>query len=151
MVGRFEVFTLGLSELTSGWNKIATDELKPFGLKGGYVVYLIALYKSEEGHTSAELCDLCNRDKAEVSRAVSALEKKGLVVREQIACNGYRARIRLTDEGRQITYALRERIKLAVEKGGSGLTEEEREHFYFALQTIAKNLKDISREGLPVE
>lgn len=149
MVGRFEIFTLGLSEISTSWNKIAADELKPFGLKGSYVVYLIALYKNEDGLTSARLCELCNRDKAEVSRAVSFLEKKGLVLREQGTTRGYRAKIKLTDTGREITCALRERVKLAVEKGGSGLSDEEREHFYVALQTIAKNLKNISREGLP--
>lgn len=150
LIGRFEVFTLGLSELSTAWNKIATEELKPFGLKGGYVVYLIALYKTPEGLTSARLCELCNRDKAEVSRAVSALEKKGMVVRETATGNGYRARIQLTKEGRAVTCALRERIKLAVEKGGTGLSEEERDHFYSAMQTIARNLKEISRNGLKV-
>lgn len=150
MVGRFEIFSLALSQISSSWNKIATEELKPFGLKGGYVVYLIALYKCPEGLTSVKLCEICSKDKAEVSRAVCALEKKGLLVRENVTVNGYRARIKLTDEGRQITCALRERIKLAVEKGGTGLTEKERDHFYSALQTIAHNLKDISRDGLPV-
>lgn len=148
MVVRFEAFTLGLSQITSAWNKIATEELKPFGLKGAYIVYLIALYKSEEGLTSVKLCELCNKDKAEVSRAVCALEKKGMVVREKVTANAYRARIKLTVEGKKITCALRERIKLAVEQGGRGLTEEERDHFYFGLETIAKNLTGICREGL---
>ena len=30
MIGRFEIFTLALSEMTSSWNKIATEELKPY-------------------------------------------------------------------------------------------------------------------------
>ncbi len=149
MIGRFEIFTLGLSEITSSWNKIASDELKPFGLKGGYVVYLIALYKTEEGLTAANLCELCNRDKGEVSRAVSALEKKGLVTRHTAAANRYRAKIQLTPAGREATYAIRERVKLAVELGGSGLSDEQRDHFYLALQTISENLKEISRNGLP--
>ena len=148
MVERFEIFTLGLSRISSVWNKIAAEELKPFGLKGTYVVYLIALYKSTEGLTSVKLCELCDKDKAEVSRAVSALEKKGFVARENVTVNGYRARIKLTEEGKRVTCALRERIKLAVEKGGQGLSEEEREHFYFALKTIAGNLNDIRQEGV---
>ena len=148
MIGRFEVFSLGLSQLTNRWNKIATDELKPFGLKGRASVYMIALYKSEEGLTCANLAEICCRDKAEVSRVISEMEKKGLVIREQVAGNGYRAKIRLTEEGRKATYELRERIKLAVEKGGAGLSDEQREHFYYALQVIAKNLQEISKEGL---
>ena len=148
MVGRFEAFTLGLSEIMSSWNKIAADEMSHFGLKGAYVIYLIALYKHPEGLTSANLSEMCNRDKAEVSRAIKTLEAKGLVERENTTVNGYRAKITLTTQGRESTKALRERVKLAVEKGGEGLSEEERDSFYSALETISANLKKISKEGL---
>ena len=148
MVGRFETFSFALSEIMSSWNKIAADEMKAFGLKGTYVVYLIALYKCEDGLTSANLCEMCNRDKAEVSRAIKSLEEKGLVLRENTTVNGYRAKIKLTKQGREATYTLRERVKLAVEKGGQGLSEEERETFYHALEVISSNLKAISKDGL---
>ena len=148
MVGRFEVFTLGLSEIMSSWNKIAADEMSAFGLKGTYVIYLIALYKHPEGLTSANLVEKCNRDKAEVSRAIASFEKKGLIVRENTTVNRYRAKIKLTEQGREATKTLRERVKLAVEKGGEGLREEERESFYNALEKISVNLKKISKEGL---
>lgn len=148
MIGRFEIFTLGLSELTSSWNRIATEELKPFGLKGTYVVYLIALYKHTEGLTAANLSELCNRDKAEVSRAIKALELKNFVVRNNETANGYRAKITLTQEGYQATKAIRERVKLAVEKGGEGLSDEQRENFYDAFEIIVTNLKRISEKGL---
>lgn len=148
MVGRFEVFTLGLSEIMSSWNKIATEEMKAFGLKGTYVIYLIALYKHPEGLTSANIAEKCNRDKAEVSRAIASFEKKGLIVRENTTVNGYRAKITLTEQGREATKTLRERVKLAVEKGGEGLSEDERESFYNALEKISVNLKKISKEGL---
>ena len=148
MVGRFEVFTLGLSEIMSSWNKIAAEEMKAFGLKGTYVIYLIALYKHPEGLTAANLSEKCNRDKAEVSRAIASFENKGLVQRENTTVNGYRAKITLTEQGREATRTLRERVKLAVEKGGDGLSEAERESFYNALEKIAVNLKKISREGL---
>ena len=148
MIGRFETFTFALSELTTYWNKIAAEEMKSLGLKGGCVLYLIALYKHTDGLTAAQLCEMCNRDKAEVSRAVSAMVSKGIVNRVNTTVSGYRANIRLTDLGREITYQLRERVKLAVEKGGEGLTEEQRESFYSALATISANLKDISKKGL---
>lgn len=148
MIGRFETFTLSLSRLTSYWNKIATEEMASHGLKGAYIVYLIALYKTENGLTAANLCEMCVKDKAEVSRAMKAMEEKGLVKREQTTSKSYRARITLTDEGRKMTYDLRERIKLAVEKGGAGLTEEERDVFYRGLETISANLKEITKVGL---
>ena len=148
MLGRFEIFTLALSEMTYSWNKIATDELKPFGLKGAYIIYLISLYKIPEGITAARLCEMTNRDKAEVSRAIKVLEGKGLVTRTNTTSTGYRANITLTCKGKEVTCALRERVKLAVENGGKGLTEEERENFYTSLSIISENLKKISKEGL---
>ena len=148
MIGRFETFSFALENLSSSWSKIATEELKPFGLKGAYVLYLIALYKHDEGLTSANLCELCNKDKADVSRGIKALESKGLVVREDVAGNGYRAKITLTEQGKKTTMALRERIKLAVERGGYGLSDEQRENFYAALEIIAANLKEMSKGGL---
>ncbi len=147
-VGRFEVFTLALSEMTSNWNKIAADEMKKYGLKGACVIYLIALYKMPDGLTAANLCEMCNRDKAEVSRSLKALENSGFITRTNTTVNSYRAKITLTEEGRNITRELRERIKLITEKGGSGLSEEQREIFYNALATISQNLKKITKEGL---
>ena len=148
MIGRFETFSFALEGISSSWSRIATDELKPFGLRGSYVLYLIALYKHTDGLTSANLCEICNKDKADVSRAVRALESKGLVMREQTKVRGYRAKITLTEQGRQITTALRERIKLAVEKGGAGLNDEQREIFYEGLKIISENLKELSKGGL---
>lgn len=147
-IGRFEVFTLALSEIMSNWNKIATDELRPYGLKGGYVVYLIALFKAPHGLTAANLTQMCNRDKAEVSRAIRALEEKGFVTRTNTTATNYRACIALTEKGRQVTHTLRERVKLVVEKGGEGLSDSEREIFYSSLEIISKNLKTISEGGL---
>ena len=144
MVGRFEVFTLALNEMTYSWNKIATEELKPYGLKGACIIYLIALYKVPQGLTAANLCEMCNRDKAEVSRAIKALEEKGFVVRKNTTVSSYRANITLTDEGRKITCELRERIKQLVEYGGMGLSEEQRETFYDVLAKISCNLKSIA-------
>ena len=147
MIGRFEVFTLALSEMTSSWNKIATEEMKPYGLKGACIVYLIALFKIPEGLTAANLCEMCNRDKAEVSRAIKELEAKGFVVRKNTTVSGYRANITLTEEGKRITSELRERIKLVVEQGGKGLTDEQREIFYDAIARISFNLKSIADEN----
>ncbi len=148
MIGRFEIFTLALSELTSSWNKIAAEEMKPYGLKGGYIIFLIALFKMPDGLTAANLCEMCSRDKAEVSRAVKALEQNGLVKRENTTANNYRAKIILTEKGMELTNALRERIKLAVEKGGNGLSQMQRDTFYDALEKISGNLKKISKDGL---
>ena len=102
MVGRFEVFTLGLSEIMSSWNKIAAEEMKAFGLKGTYVIYLIALYKHPEGLTAANLSEKCNRDKAEVSRAIASFEKNGLVKGKTLPLMVTEQKLRLLNRGENL-------------------------------------------------
>ncbi len=147
MVGRFGVFTLAISELSQYWNKIAAEEMKAFDLKAPYAIYLITLYKNPDGITAAGLCEACNKDKAEISRAISLLEKRGLITRDSTA--SYRAPITLTESGKKAALSIRERINIAVEAGGKGISDSEREIFYKCLEIILANLKKISKEGLP--
>ena len=61
----------------------------------------------------------------------------------------YRAKLILTEEGRRAAEHVRKRAALAVELAGSGLSNEERETFYRALDLITENLQKLSKEGLP--
>ena len=76
MVERFEKFSFDIAQIYHYWHKITTDEMAKFGLKGSNAVYLTLLYQYEEGLTSAQLCELCSRDKADVSRTMSTMEQK---------------------------------------------------------------------------
>ena len=79
MVDRFERFSYFISEISRLWHRIADEEMGNYGLKGSYSVYFTTLYRFPEGITSAQLVELCSRDKADVSRAMSLLEAKCLV------------------------------------------------------------------------
>lgn len=149
MLGRFETFTFAISEISQCWNKIASEEMKAYNLKGAYAIYLVALYRNSEGITAAKLCEMCNKDKAEISRAVSLMEERELIKREKVGANGYRAKIMLSDKGMKAAKQVKERVAVAVNEGGRGLTDDERNIFYHALEIIAANLKTITKEGLP--
>ena len=56
---------------------------------------------------------------------------------------------KLTEEGEAAAEHVRRRASLAVELAGKELTDETRAIFYDALETIAANLREISRDGLP--
>jgi len=77
------------------------------------------------------------------------VERKGFLCREGADNNRYRAVLKLTEEGMEIARHVRERASLAVELGSSGLSQENREVFYSALELIASNLTKMSKEGLP--
>lgn len=151
MVERFERFSYAISEISRCWHKIAGEEMQKYGLKGPHATYLLAVSRHEEGITAAKLCEICGKDKADVSRMTSILQEKGLVKREDVNQNSYRALIKLTEEGENAAEHVRKRATVAVEIGGSELTDEERTIFYHALESIVSKLQVLGKEGLPQE
>ena len=149
MLNRFARFSLAISEIDRCWHKLAAEEMARYELNSPHAVYLTTLYNFEEGITAAKLGELCCKNKADVSRMVAILEKKGLVRKEAVGGNLYRAKLRLTEEGKQAAEHVQQRAALAVELAGSGMTDADREVFYRCLEQITANLQKLSREGLP--
>lgn len=145
MIERFEKFSYAIFEISRCWHKLAGEEMEKYGLKGPFSVYLLALYRSGS-LTAARLCELCGRDKADVSRAVALMIRKGLVLREG---RNYRAALHLTEAGREAAALVCRRVAVAVELAGKGFSQEDRETFYQVLETITVNLQTLSKEGLP--
>lgn len=145
MIDRFERFSLAIAEISRYWHKIAADEMEKYGLKGPHAIYLVTIARFEEGVTAPRLCELSGKDKADVSRQMALMEKKGLVVRT----GGYRGLFTLTETGRKAAEQVRQRAALAVELGGRDLTDEARTTLYTALDSIAGRLREMSRDGLP--
>ncbi|MBQ7090649.1 MAG: winged helix DNA-binding protein, partial [Clostridia bacterium] len=148
MIDRFETFSFAIAEISRCWHRIATDEMKKHGLKGPHAVFFTALYRHRDGLTAAELCTVCSKDKAEVSRAIALLEEQGLMKKEHVNQNRYRAKIKLTESGLALAEQINIAAKRAVEFGGNGLSEEERQVFYKALILISDNLKKLDQIGL---
>lgn len=147
MIDRFERFTCAIIEIYRYWHIIATKTMKRYGLKGTFSQYLMALYRSPDGLNSVDLGKACDKNKADVSRALSTLEEKGLAVRESVTGKSlYRAKIKLTEEGFAAADELRSAVEKAVEIGGKDLTEHQRELFYKALESITENMRDLSIE-----
>ena len=146
MIDRFEQFFSSISSIYKIIQKIEREEMARYGLKGPHAQCLVAMDRHPNGVIIAQLCELCDKDKAAVSRDISELEAKGMVER----CGGdklYRAPIRLTEQGRIIARQVREMIQAAVEMAGENLADEDRRVFYRTLELIAGNLRRISREG----
>ena len=149
MLNRFSRFSLAISEIDRCWHKLAAEEMAKYELNSPHAVYLTTLSNFPEGVTAVKLGELCGKNKADVSRMVGILEKKGLVRKETVGANAYRARLLLTDEGKQAAEHVQQRAALAVELAGSGMTEADREVFYRCLEKIASNLQTLSKDGLP--
>ncbi len=149
MVDRFEQFSFAISEIYRHWHKLAAEEMGKYGLKGTHSVYLLTMYRYPEGVTAPKLCELCGKDKSDVSRMMPILEEKGLVKKEGIHQKLYRGVFKLTEEGKAAAEYVRQRAGLAVQLAGGDLTDEKRDIFYEVLESIVSNLREISKEGLP--
>ncbi len=149
MRNRFESFAGCVMELYRSLQRIKDIEMRKLGLRAGDTMCLYYLSRSDDGMTSGELCEACREDKAAVSRTLSELAKKGLIVSE--ASRGgraYRAKLRLTDEGQCIAEKMNVMIRSALDCGGAGLDDGEREAFYTSMELILQNLeKYVSEEG----
>ncbi len=151
MLDRFARFSLAISEIDRCWHKLASDEMAKHGLNSPHAVYLNTLYECPEGITAAKLGELCYKNKADVSRMVAILEKKGLVTKEAVGGNRYRAKLLLTPEGRQAAEQVRKHAAQAVELAGAGMTDADREVFYRCLEKITANLQTLCKNGLPTD
>ena len=89
MVDRFERFSFAVFEISRYWHKITANQTEKYGLKGPHSVYLTAMYRYPDGITAPQLCELCGKDKSDVSRVMSLIERKGLVRKEGIYLNCY--------------------------------------------------------------
>lgn len=151
MVSRFEQFSGAVSCIYRCIQKIERVEMAKYGLKGPHAQCLLAMGHHPEGITSSELCTLCDKDKAAISRTVAELEREGLVVRNTKGSNRYRALLKLTQQGETAAAQVEERAKLAVEKAGEGMTDQQRAVFYEVLGLIAGHLQEICEDGLESE
>ena len=149
MINRFERFSFAISEISRYWHKLTSEEMEKYGLKGTHSVYLLTMFRFPDGITAPRLCELCGKDKSDVSRMMSIMEKKGLVKKEGIHQNLYRGVLKLTEAGKEAAEHVRKRASLAVELAGKDLTDEKREIFYDALESIVLNLRLLSKEGIP--
>ena len=102
MTDRFEQFSFIISGIYRKLQKIKRDEMVKRGYKGAFAQYLATQSRYEEGLTSTELCEICDKDKAAVSRIIAEMEEKGLVQREKKAVRSYRSKITLTEKGKDV-------------------------------------------------
>lgn len=148
MISKYEIFSTVVSSLYHDIQKIERTEMAKYGLKGPHAQCLVILDRYPEGITATRLCELCERDKAAISRTVSELEEAGLLLRKDNHGIHYRVPLVLTEAGRKAAQEVNAVACRAVEQAGTGLTDEQREVFYHVLGAIAQNLHMISRDGL---
>ena len=141
---RFETFSLALFNISRYWNRIAAEEMEKYGLKGAHAFYLVTILRHDGDVTASQLCELCGRDKADVSRAVSKMEENGLLLRT--GTNPYRAKLKLTESGMEVAREVRQIAATVVDRVGGDLNPENRAVFYQVLSSVTANLETLCKE-----
>ena len=141
----FEMFTVLMSKLSYQIKKIKSEEMEKFNLKGTHLSCLYYLIKNKE-LTATELCDICNEDKASISRSVEYLEKEKYLICESNTEKRYKSLIHLTQKGEEIAKAICQKIDGIVEMASTGLSDTDREIMYRALKLISGNLIKMNDE-----
>ena len=146
MLTLFEQFTAAISGINRSIQKIERDEMEKYGLKGAHAKYLLAIARHPEGITAAELCETCDKDKAAISRILTEMARKTLIIREN---GGYRARIQLTETGMKAARYVQEKAIAAVECAGSVMSDDDRLNLYDILARLDGKLQELCRKGIP--
>lgn len=151
MVSRFEQFSTAIASIHRNIQKIQRAEMAKFGLKGPHCQCLLAMRRYPEGVTASQLCEICDKDKAAISRTVAELEAAGMVVRPEGMGKRYRAALKLTESGAAAAEAVMGRAKIAVVEATGDYGLEQQSQFTQTLAMLANNLDTICREGLKEE
>lgn len=142
MENRFKLFTVLTNKVNRCIRKIKSEEMAEFNLKSTHVSCLYYLYE-ENSLTAKELCDICDEDKAAISRSLDYLENNGYLKCDSKNIKRYKSPLELTDKGIEVAKKLNEKINRILEEASVGLTEENRKIFYESLGLISNNLEKI--------
>lgn len=143
MQERFETFTVLINRISRNIRRLKNDGMAKYGLRSSHISCIYFLYNNTS-LTSSELCELCEEDKATVSRAVEFLEEKGLVSSAPKGAKRYKTPVSLTETGRVLGKEISHKISQVLDAVSVGLSEEERKAFYRSLYIISKNLDGIN-------
>lgn len=151
MLNRYEQFSFIVSGINRHIQKLEHDEMIKLGYKGAFAQYLVAIRHHSDGVTAAQLSEICEKDKAAVSRIITEMIEKGLVDRKSEKDTNYRAKLTLSAEGQKVAEYIASRASAAIEAMGNELTEEQRKTLYATLDSIAAKLQVLTLKGISHE
>ena len=140
---RFEIFTKLITRISRNIRRIKTEEVAEFNLKSPHVSCLYYLHKSGK-LCSTELAEVCDEDKAAISRTLDYLERQGFISCEEQGKRRYKANFVLTERGKEVATLIAAKIDKVIMIAGEELSDEERDIFYRALEKISARLDTIA-------
>lgn len=142
MEERFHTFTVLIASISRNIRKIKTAEMAEYDLKSPHVSCLYYLHKSDT-LTASMLCEICDEDKANISRSLKHLENHGFLECDLNKKRRYASPLKLTEKGKAVAAEIAEKIDKILSSTSDGMTDSERDTFYKCLAIINENLQKI--------
>ena len=146
MQKRFETFTVLINRISRNIKKLKNQEMAEYNLRSSHVSCLYYLYTSYT-LTATDLCELCEEDKATISRSLDYLEKNDFIACQTKDAKRYKSPLYLTEKGNEAGQKIAGKINNILDAISGGLTEEERVAFYRSLLIISNSLDAISKNS----
>ena len=136
---RFIRFSALLNSAEKTISRMKHKKMDTYGLDNAHTLCICVLAESNGGLTKTELASRCGVDKAQISRVVSALQKKNYVTSDEYK-KLYKQKFDLTEEGKRIAFEI-ESLILEINSYVSGnIPKEQIDIFYSTFETICEKL-----------
>lgn len=137
---RLDMFMTLTGSAAKSITRIKHMRMAKYGLGSTHMSCLRKLYVAQNGLTRTQLSKLCGLDKAQITRIIGELCKKGFTVEESTG-SGYKNKIFLTDIGRETTEEIYRIVLEVNEYVSGGISQEDIDHFYKVFDRICSGLK----------
>lgn len=148
MEERFKTFTVLIAKINRNIRKIKNREMAEYGLRSAHISCLYYLY-SAVALTATELCELCEEDKATISRALVYLEENGFITCETKPAKRYKSPLLLTEKGKKAGKEITHKINGVLDEISTSLSEEDRMNFYRCLTIVSNCLEQCANGSNP--
>lgn len=141
---RFREFSGLVSRAEKALQRVKTENVKDYGLRGVHVSCLLALHKRPEGLTATELASVCGVDRAQISRVTAELRGLDLVCEASPGPRRrYRGALELTEEGRAAAAEMAGIVDEKLQRVSGDIPPEELTVFYRVFGAIVERLEKL--------
>ena len=138
---RFNRFCSLICGATKSIQKLKSKYMTHYGLTSAHTMCIRYLDASIDGLTRMELAEMCDIDKAQISRTVNELCAKGYLTETESENNNYRKRLKLTPMGKDTADEINKAVSEIHSFVSNDLDEEQLMTFYTTFDLICTRLK----------
>ncbi len=141
---RFREFSGLVSRAEKALQRVKTENVKDYGLRGVHVSCLLAMHERPEGLTATELASVCGVDRAQISRVTAELRGLDLVCEASPGPRRrYRGALELTEEGRAAAAEMAGIVDEKLQRVSGDIPPEELTVFYRVFGAIVERLEKL--------